>query len=108
MSAPDRGGHRQARGRAAAPRSRCGARTCPCPARALPEAPASVNVRLMIEGRDCQVTLRDSDEGRLLVRLQAVLAQYPVLAPTAQPEGWCAVHNIQMRLNPGKDGKPGW
>jgi hypothetical protein len=80
----------------------------PVPPVPLPEAPASVNVRLMIEGRDCQVTLRDSDEGRLLVRLQAVLAQYPVLAPTARPEGWCAVHNIQMRLNPGKDGKPGW
>ena len=66
-----------------------------------------MNVRLMIEGRDCQVTLRDSDEGRLLVRLQAVLAQYPVSHLPHGPRGVC-LHNIQMRLNPGKDGKPGW
>jgi hypothetical protein len=41
------------------------------------EAPASVNVRLLIEGRDCQVTLRDTDETRLLTRLTAFLAQHP-------------------------------
>ena len=52
----------------------------------LPEAPASVNVRLTIDGRDCQLTLRDSDEGRLLERLCAVLAQYPAPAsPQGQP-----------------------
>jgi hypothetical protein len=28
----------------------------------LPEAPASVNVHLQIDGRDCQLTLRDSDQ----------------------------------------------
>jgi hypothetical protein len=43
----------------------------------LPEAPASVNVRLLIDGRDCQLTLRDHDEGRLLERLAVVLKQYP-------------------------------
>src|SRR5215471_13686992 len=35
----------------------------------LPEAPCSINVRLLIDGRDCQLTLRDTDETRLLQRL---------------------------------------
>jgi hypothetical protein len=39
----------------------------------LPEAPASVNVRLTIGGREVQLTLRDHDEARLLVRLEEVL-----------------------------------
>jgi hypothetical protein len=43
----------------------------------LPEAPASVNVYLMINGAQCQLTLRDTCERRLLERLQAVLAAYP-------------------------------
>ena len=49
------------------------------------EAPASVNVRLLIDGRDCQVTLRDTDETRLLVRLAAVLARYPVAQACERP-----------------------
>jgi hypothetical protein len=44
----------------------------------LPEAPASVNVRLLIGGRDCQLTLRDTDEVHLLARLEAVLGRFPV------------------------------
>jgi hypothetical protein len=43
----------------------------------LPEAPASVNVRVTIQGRGCQVTLRDTDEARLLTRLQTFLEQFP-------------------------------
>jgi hypothetical protein len=46
---------------------------------ALPEAPASVNCHIMLEGCQVQLTLRDTDEGRLLERLAAVLRQYPVL-----------------------------
>jgi hypothetical protein len=64
----------------------------PGPVPALPEAPASVNVRLCISGRDVQWTLRDTDEGRLAVRLEALLARYPVetastlvAAPTQPP-----------------------
>ena len=38
----------------------------------LPEAPASVNIYLTVGGRQAQLTLRDSDEGRLLARLDAV------------------------------------
>jgi len=47
----------------------------------LPEAPASVNCHIMLEGRQVQVTLRDTDETRLLERLTAVLRQYPLEAP---------------------------
>jgi len=57
---------------------------------AVPEAPASVNVRMQVAGRDVQLTLRDTDEGRLLARLEAVLQRYaPAQAPAlpqSQPE----------------------
>ena len=44
---------------------------------ALPEAPASVNVRLCIDGHECQFTMRDADEARLVERLQALLTRFP-------------------------------
>jgi hypothetical protein len=72
----------------------------------LPEAPSSCNVRVEIAGRDVQITLRDTDETRLLVRLEALLQRYP--APTkAQPaatEGGprCPDHGKM------KQGKRGW
>jgi hypothetical protein len=77
---------------------------------ALPEAPCSVNVRLTIQGREVQLTLRDTDEARLLVRLQAVLAQYPTPPPPAgrTPAGegkdWCPIHNVRMKETT-KDGR---
>lgn len=77
----------------------------------LPEAPASANCHIMIEGRQVQVTLRDTDEARLLQRLQAVLAQYPMPqpAPQAPVQGqgkeWCAKHGVALHLNHGKDGR---
>ena len=79
----------------------------------LPEAPASVNVHVTIGGRDCQLTLRDHDEGRLLARLAQVLAQYPLPVPAASPappqEGrWCHMHQVTMHLNHGKDGRQWW
>jgi hypothetical protein len=80
----------------------------------LPEAPASINVRLTIGGREVQLTLRDSDEARLLKRLQTVLAQYPVEQKPASPpqpqgqgKGWCAKHGLQMTLNQ-KEGRSWW
>ena len=50
---------------------------------------------------------------RLLERLQAVLAQYPMPQPApqaaSQPQSqgkeWCAKHQVAMQLNHGKDGK---
>jgi hypothetical protein len=88
--------------------------TEPAPApQALPEAPASVNCHLTIAGRQVQLTLRDVDEGRLLVRLEAVLARFP-LPPaeassqrTEQGQGWCAKHQVQMQEN-HKDGRSWW
>jgi hypothetical protein len=72
----------------------------------LPEAPASANCHVTIAGRQVQVTLRDTDETRLLDRLTALLAQYPIETPatTSAPEGWCQVHQVQMRRNE-KDGR---
>jgi len=49
----------------------------PVPA-TLPEAPASVNFRLTLGGREVQMTLRDTDETRLLTRLYDVLGKFPV------------------------------
>jgi hypothetical protein len=79
----------------------------------LPEAPASVNVRLMIAGRDCQLTLRGVSEDAVLTRLEAVLRRYPVstppasLSPTREPElekRYCPRHGVEMQLN-HKDGR---
>jgi len=41
---------------------------------ALPEAPASANVRVLLDGYDVQLTLRDRSEERLIERLRFVLA----------------------------------
>jgi hypothetical protein len=75
----------------------------------LPEAPASVNVHLTVSGRQIQLTLRDSDESRLLARLETILQRFPlVVTPTdtpARPDGWCARHGAAMKLNHGKDGR---
>jgi len=71
----------------------------------LPEAPASVNVHLTLSGRQVQLTLRDSDESRLLVRLEAVLQRFPghpaeASSPsTEQGKGWCKIHKTPMRQN---------
>jgi hypothetical protein len=83
----------------------------------LPEAPASVNCYLAIDGRQVQLTLRDRDEGRLLERLAVVLRQYPQPPPAPQgasPQrtgvqeiGWCQKHQCGMTLN-DKNGKQWW
>jgi hypothetical protein len=88
------------------------------PAVPLPEAPASVNCHIMLEGRQVQVTLRGTDETQLLQRLAAVLKAYPAparaeAAPRAsqgqgQDKAWCTLHNTAMRWNDGKDGRKGW
>ncbi len=49
----------------------------------LPEAPASANCLVTLKGRQVQLTLRDTDERRLLQRLAVVLDQFP-LEPKAQ------------------------
>ena len=83
----------------------------PAPTSSLPEAPASANCHIILEGRQVQLTLRDTDEARLLQRLQAVLAQYPVAQPPAPAastgEGWCQKHGLQMTQT-HKDGRAWW
>ena len=74
---------------------------------ALPEAPASANCHIILEGRQVQVTLRDTDEGRLLQRLAALLKQYPVPAQPERPQGWCAIHHVQMKQTT-KNGRSWW
>jgi hypothetical protein len=49
----------------------------------LPEAPASVNVRLCIGGHECQWTLRDVDETQLAERLERLLTRFPQAAKQA-------------------------
>src|SRR5262245_32301762 len=71
----------------------------------LPEAPASVNVRILVAGRECQITLRDNCEKRLLGRLEHVLAQFPTEAPAQVREGFCALHHITMTKRHGKYGE---
>jgi predicted nucleic acid-binding Zn finger protein len=84
----------------------------------LGEAPASVNCHIMVKGRQIQLTLRDTDESRLLERLTTILRQYPDLpqpnakkaiktsgeAPDTGHAGWCPVHDVAMQENE-KDGR---
>ena len=65
--------------------STCGGGVTPAAA-ALPEAPASVNVRLCVDGHECQFTMRDADEARLVERLQALLARFPQAAKATKSE----------------------
>lgn len=79
----------------------------PVASTALPEAPASANCYITLHGRQVQVTLRDTCEARLLQRLAAVLAPYPlpdaaprITSPLAAPQntaGWCALHHAAMK-----------
>ena len=66
---------------------------------AFPEAPASANCYVTVIGRKVQLTLRDSDEQRLLARLEALLKRFPAEDEAEQepPEGWCPIHQCQMK-----------
>ena len=82
-------------GKAEAPRQ-------PAPAVPLPEAPASVNVHLTVSGRQVQLTLRDSDEGRLLARLDAVLQRFPMATQPADTTPQCPTHGVMKPSTKGK------
>jgi len=84
----------------------------------LGEAPCSVNCHVTIAGRQVQLTLRGTDEGDVLARLETLLARYPV--PQAQPEAprspqtpqpeekrYCPRHGSAMTLN-HKEGRSWW
>lgn len=67
---------------------------------ALPEAPASANVRLCIHGADVQWTLRDQDEDRLAERLERLLTRFPQQAKA--PEGPASAAPAQAPGEPPK------
>ena len=71
------------------------------------EAPCSVNTRLLLGGQEIQLTLRDSDEKRLLVRLADVLAQFNQNAPSVvnHEDHLCPIHRVVMPERQGKYGK---
>jgi hypothetical protein len=75
---------------------------------ALPVAPASVNVHIIVAGRDVLLTLRDTDEVRLLCRLEEVLQHFPLPQASSPPQergrDWCPIHNVQMRQT-AKEGR---
>jgi hypothetical protein len=67
----------------------------------LPEARASLNLRLSLQGHEVLLTLRDNDEYRLLSRLEAFLAHLappepPASPPLEQRVDWCATHGCAM------------
>jgi len=70
----------------------------------LPEAPASVNVHLELAGRQVQLTLRDSDEGHLLQRLEVILQRFPAVTKPADATPQCSTHGT---MKPSTKGK-GW
>lgn len=72
------------------------------------EAPASCNVYVIISGHKVQVTLRDSDEQRMLTRLQTLLDRYPAPAQPADDTRQCPKHGVPLKRNQGKDGKVWW
>ena len=92
----DMSGHAEASGQPAQPEA---------PTAPLPEAPASVNVHLTVSGRQVQLPLRDSDESRLLARLDAVLQRFPVADKPADETPQCPTHGVPLKLNHGKDGR---
>jgi hypothetical protein len=69
------------------------------------EAPASCNTYIDIAGRKVQLTLRDDNEENLLARMEKLLSRFPVAeqepehqtTPTPPPEGFCPIHQVQMR-----------
>jgi hypothetical protein len=76
---------------------------------ALPEAPASANVRLVIDGREVQVTLRDTNEGQLMARMARLLKTYPTPAPQMPvDQHLCPKHHVPMKLNTNGKGQSWW
>jgi hypothetical protein len=63
-----------------------------------------VNVRFDLGGREVQLTLRDSDEGRLLARLDVILQRFPVATKPVDDTPQCPTHGA---MKPSTKGK-GW
>jgi NADH:ubiquinone oxidoreductase subunit len=78
----------------------------------LPEAPVSITLKATLHGHEVLVTLRGTDFASVKAQVEQASQWLTSQAPaqpatqgTAQPEGWCARHGVQMKLNHGKDGR---
>jgi len=81
--------------------------TVAAPPAPLPEAPACVNVHITIAGRQVQLTLRDTDEVRLLARPQGQALspqQHNAAAMHRTVTDFCPIHQVAMKENT-KDGR---
>jgi hypothetical protein len=87
----------------------------------LPEAPASANAFVVIDGHRVQITVRGTTVQGVLSEIRTVLRQFPATPtpPPAPPQaeeapgdakGFCAVHECWMKWNDPKPGdkRPGW
>ena len=63
-----------------------------------------MNVHFELAGRQVQLTLRDSDESRLLARLDAILELFSVAAKATDDTPQCPQHGA---MKPSTKGK-GW
>jgi len=74
----------------------------------LPEAPASANVYILLNGHKVQITLRDHDEDALLTRMETLLSRFPIEdtqeVQATQKEEWCYKHNVQMKHKTNEKG----
>jgi len=75
------------------------------------EAQSSANTYVEIAGRRIQLTLRDDNEERLLQRLEKLLSRFSMpeqeteqQTATTPPEGWCPIHQVQMKFYSNKKG----
>jgi hypothetical protein len=84
---------------------------------ALPEAPVSITLKATLHGHEVLVTLRGTDFASVQAQVEQAAQWLKSQAPASPPgqpsqgqhtEGWCAVHNVAMRWNDGKEGRKGW
>jgi len=80
----------------------------------LPEAPVSITLKATLHGHEVLVTLRGVDFASVKAQVEQasewLKEQAPTPPPTqgtAQPEGWCSKHGVQMQHN-HKDGRSWW
>ena len=94
----------------------------PRPKETLPEAPASINFKVVDkDGFNYQITLRDLSENALMGRVKAIrswLVENSFVPPGKQPAGngsqntlpdedpgWCQLHNVGMKQRKNDTGE---
>jgi hypothetical protein len=79
----------------------------PTPVAPLPEAPVSITLKATLHGHEVLVTLRGTDFASVRTQVEEASAWLQAQTPPAhvvQGQGWCAVHQVTMKLN-HKDGR---